>query len=219
VGTAAFAYAGVWLVDGLSSDTLPLVTSTIRGRVPAPTAMNYVGIIGASLCRELGQASLLLLILYAFGRRSPPDARVLRAVPLLAIVVCALQVLMRVFLTVDAYASRYTPLAWERRLALLVRDDALQRFWTVGASYVLVCLLALGTFRRRPRLAGALVVVPFLVVEPIARGTLWTAFNVSSTIERAMTLVDDLAFLVFSATTPIIAFVLFTLLGRRLPST
>lgn len=217
LGTVAFAYIGVWLVDGLSSGILPILSYKIRGRLPPPTWLHYLSTIGSSLCREIGQVSLLLLIHYAFGRRSPSDWRVLRAVPFAAVGVCALQVLMRVFLTVDTYLSRYTALPWERRLSLLLRDDALHRFWTVGASYLLVCLLALGTFRHRPRLAGALIVLPFLVVEPIARGTLWTAFNVSSLLERTMTLVYDVAFLIFSATTPIATFVLFTILGRRLP--
>ena len=217
VATAAFAYVGVWLVDGMSSGILPLVSYTIRGRAPPLTWLNYVSAASASLCRELGQASLLLLILYAFGRRTPPEARVLRAVPIASIAVCTLQVLMRVFQTLDMYASRYALLPWGRRLSLLLRDDSMYRFWTVGASYLLVCLLALGAFRRRPRLAGTLILVPFLVVEPIARGTLWTAFNVTSLVERTMTLTYDLAFLIFSATTPIAAFVLFTLLGRQLP--
>jgi hypothetical protein len=215
VRIAAFAYIGVWLVDGLFSGILPVVAQAIRGRTP-PTWINYLASVGSSVCREAGQVSLLLLIHYAFGRRSPTDSRLLRAVPFAAIGVCGAQVLMRVFQTVESYASRYTSLPWERRVSFLLRDDVLHRFWTVGASYLLVCLLALGTFRRRPRLAGTLILLPFLVVEPIARGTLWTAFNVNSVVERVMTLAYDLSFLVFSATTPIAAFVLFTILGRRL---
>jgi hypothetical protein len=217
VGTAAFAYAGVWLADGLSSGILPLLSYSLRGRIPPLTWLNFVSAAGVSLCRELGQASLLLLILYAFGRRVPSDARILRAVPITSVVVCTLQVLMRIFQTFDIYASRYTVLPWGRRLSLLLRDDAMHRFWMVSASYLLVCLLALGTFRRRPRLAGVLILLPFLLVEPVARGTLWTAFNVTSVLERTMTLAYDLAFLTFSATTPIAAFALFTVLGRQLP--
>jgi hypothetical protein len=216
LGMAAFAYIGVWLADGLASGILPVVSSTLRGRTNP--WINFLSAAGSTLCREAGQVALLLLICYAFGRRSPTDSRVLRAVPAAAVGVCALQVLMRVFLTVEAYANRFARMPWDQRISRLLRDEAMQRFWTVGASYLLVCLLALGTFRRRPRLAGALIVLPFLVVEPIARGTLWTAFNVTSLVERTMTLAYDLAFLTFSATTPIAAFVLFTILGRRLPS-
>jgi hypothetical protein len=218
LGTIAFAYAGVWLAIGLSGGMLPLLTYVPRGRALPLTWVNYFTAIGATLCRELGQASLLLLILYAFGRRMPSESRVLRSVPVVAVIICAMQVLLRVFLTIETYVMRYAAIPLEHRLEPFFRDVAVQRFWTVGGPYLLTCLLALATFRRQPRLAGVLILLPFLVVEPLARGTLWTAFSVNSAAERTMTLLYDLAFLVFSATTPIAAFVLFTILGRRVPA-
>ena len=218
VATAAFAYVGVWLAVGVSAAAVPLLTYVPRGRARPLTWVNYFTSMGAAVCRDLGQVSLLLLILYAFGRRAPSDWRVLRSVTVGAIGICALQVMLRVFLTIETYVSRYAHLPLELRIPRFLRDPALYRVWTVGGPYLLTCLLALATFRRYPRLAGALIVLPFLLVEPLARGTLWAALSVRSAAERTMTLVHDVTFLIFSATTPIAAFLLFTILGRRLPA-
>lgn len=215
VWLAALIYLAVWLIDG-ARDTAFAVLAALNDHQGGPA--DAVAVIAGAAAREARQVSLLALVAYAFGRGSSDAASVIRAIAWAAAAACGHQFLERVAEFFQNMSGRgFDRAAAVDWLLWYVRVNRSNPEWGISITSAVAAVLVLRTYRRRPRVAGLLAVLPF-VLNAAWIGHLWWAGVAAGRpmleIDQIASRLNDLAIVVVGATSPLAALIVFTLFGQ-----